>query len=326
MDVPFVSVIVATRDRAALLAETLDALSAQRWPRDRFEVLVADNRSTDATAAVIRERERRPGAPSIRYLYVAEAGKSAAVNRALSQARGDVLAFTDDDVVPEPTWIEQLARAFAETGADFAAGRILPRWERLPPAWVSPALYGVLAVPDNGEARLMVGRDENGGVMPIGANMAVRRAVVDRIGGLRQDLGKLEGTLRTGEDHEFFLRMLEAGCRGVYEPGALVRHWVPGARLTRGYFRRWLYQNGRDVARLEAAYLKTVRRLLGVPRYLWRQAALDAISSVRALFARDEPRRFASFVRLIWFGGYVREVWFGRSAVHHQSLQLAEER
>ena len=195
--------------------------------------------------------------------------------------------------------------ALDDSGADFAAGRIVPQWETPPPRWLSPPLYGVLAIPDNGAKRLAISRDANQ-IMPIGASMALRRRVVDRLGGLRGDLGKLDGTLRTGEDHEFFLRMLGAGCRGVYEPDAIVHHWVPSSRLERNYFRRWLYQNGQDVARLERAYLPAMPRLFGVPRYLWRQALVDAARAVRAAIAFDEPARVASLMRVVWFAGYLR--------------------
>ena len=73
-------------------------------------------------------------------------------------------------------------------------------------------------------------------VMPIGANMAIRRHVLDRIGGWNPDLGKLKNTLRTGEDHEFALRLLAAGFAGVYEPEASVLHRVPADRLRLSYF------------------------------------------------------------------------------------------
>ena len=63
--------------------------------------------------------------------------------------------------------------------------------------------------------------------MPIGANMAIRRSVVERVGGWNPALGKLDGTLRTGEDHEFALKMFDAGLVGVYEPRAEVAHRVP---------------------------------------------------------------------------------------------------
>lgn len=307
---PTFSIVIATKNRAALLAETLDALVGQQWPRDRFEILVADNGSTDNTLLTVERAATSKGAPRIAYRFIPTPGKSHAVNALLKEVSADIIGLTDDDVLPEPTWLQSLASSFEETGADFVAGRILPRWEADPPHWLSAPLYGVLAVPDNGEQRLTLGPGNDGGhIIPVGANMAVRTAVVRSIGGLRHDLGKLSGTLRTGEDHEFFLRMLAKGYRGVYEPSALVRHFVPRERLERSYFRRWLYQNGQDVSRLEAAHVGGVRRLLGVPRYLWRQAAGDAVTMVKAGVAGDSRGRFAASTRLIWFGGYIRDSW-----------------
>jgi len=212
--------------------------------------------------------------------------------------------------------VSRLVAAADETGADFVAGRIQPIWETHPPSWMSPALYGVLAIPDNGDERLAMTRGVNEQVGLIGANMAVRASVVRRLGGLHPDLGKLEGSLRTGEDHEFFLRMIHAGYRGVYEPAALVRHWVPRERLEPSYFRRWLYQNGRDVSRLETAHVASMRQLFGVPRYLWRQAAGDLWSAARATVAGDRATRFAALVRVVWFGGYLREAWLGGTPRH----------
>jgi len=307
------SVVIATRNRQALLAETLQALSAQDWPADAFEVIVADNGSNDETAAVVAEAARRRGAPLLRYLFVPEPGKSTAVNQALPLANGDFIAFTDDDVRPERDWLTRFAAAFAETRADFVAGRVRPAWEATPPDWVSPAVYGVIAVPENGDSRLDITAG-HAQVVPIGANMAVRRSVIGHIGGLRVDLGKLEGSLRTGEDHEFFLRMLHAGFRGIYEPTAVVHHRVGTERMDRGYFRRWLHQNGRDVARLDHVYSRRgVSRLLGVPRYLWRQAVFDSVDAAGAALRGDRAVQFGSSGRLIWFAGYVRETWFGRS-------------
>jgi len=191
-------------------------------------------------------------------------------------------------------------------------GRIRPRWETPPPPWVSPRLYGVLAVPDNGPHRFEIGPGLNEHAMPIGANMAVRADVVRRIGGWRADLGKLRQTLRSGEDHEFYLRMLRAGMRGVYEPRASVAHFVPAERLRRAYFLRWLHDNGRTVSMIEREFPTTSRYLLGVPGYLWRQAASELARLGRALAGRQAAERFASLTRLLWFVGYVRGAWQGR--------------
>jgi cellulose synthase/poly-beta-1,6-N-acetylglucosamine synthase-like glycosyltransferase len=259
----------------------------------------------------------------VRYVRDEQPGNSAAVNQALALASGDLIALTDDDVRPEPDWLRRLAAAFDETAAHFVAGRIRPIWEAPPPAFVSPAVYGVLAIPENGDRRLALTVDAQP-VVPIGANMAVRRSVIEAIGGLHTDLGKLDGSLRTGEDHEFFLRMLHAGFSGVYEPAAVVHHRVGPERLYRGYFRRWLYQNGRDVARLERAYRpRGVTWLLRAPRYRWRQVLRDAIGAIRAALRGDGAARFGASTRLIWFAGYVREAWFGRPDPLHAQEESA---
>jgi glucosyl-dolichyl phosphate glucuronosyltransferase len=312
-DVLRCSVVIATYNRAPLLAETLEALGRQRY-RHRFEIVVADNGSADDTRAVVERIQRRSAQPIIRYLNVETPGKSHALNAAMDMASGQTIALTDDDVVPEPEWLESLARAFAETGADFVAGRILPRWESPPPPWMSPALYGVLAVPDGGDHRLSIDAASSA-IMPIGANMAVRRAAIDAIGRWRTDLGKLRGTLRTGEDHEFFLRLLAAGRRGVYEPAARVHHLVPRERLRRGYFRRWFAQNGADVAAIDRAGPAPLPRVLRIPRYLWREAARDALALAGAALRGDPAGTFARFTRLVWLGGYVRAAWSARPPV-----------
>ena len=311
-----ISVIIATHNRSVLLARTLDAIARQRWPRESMEVIVADNRSTDDTPAVV-EAARAAGLP-VRYLFEQRPGKSHAVNAALALAQGDLIAFTDDDVQPEAEWLGALAHAVDQTGVDFVAGRILPIWECSPPDWMSPALHGVLAVPDNGTAPQPIAAGTSG-VMPIGANMAVRSDVIAKVGGLRTDLGKLEGSLRTGEDHEFFLRLIHGGYRGTYEPSALVRHLVPASRLRRGYFARWLFQNGSDVARVEGSFASPIPRLLGVPRYMWRRAGTDIVTTVASLTV-GSAERFASALRVLWFVGYVRESWLGGAATKKPTL------
>jgi glycosyltransferase involved in cell wall biosynthesis len=317
-----VSIVIATRNRQGLLAQTLDALRRQTWPADRLEIVIADNGSTDGTAAMLAAVASRTAHPRFQVVSVDRPGKSYAVNAGLARARGDIVVLTDDDVLPAPEWVARIVSALEETGADFLAGRVLPLWETAPPGWMSPALHGVLAIPDNGPARRPIALGDST-VVPIGANMALRASVVRRIGGLREDLGKLEGSLRTGEDHEFFLRMLHAGFVGVYEPSAVVHHLVPASRLRPAYFHRWLHQNGRDVARVQAVYAEPVHRLFGIPRYLWREAAASLYAAASATIAGDRRRSMAASVRVSWIAGYVRESWFGARAARRSPLRLA---
>ena len=304
-----ISVIVATHNRRLLLERTLEALAAQQPVPGGLEILVVDNASTDGTSAAVQALARRSSGHPVRLLHEARPGKSFAVNTGVAAARGELLAFTADDVVPSPGWLSAVTGAMEETGADFCVGRIRPLWEAPPPAWISPALYGVLAIPDNGAERLIIRRGSNEHAMPIGANMAVRRAVLDRLGGWRPELGKLRHTLRSGEDHELYLRMLHAGLSGVYEPAAIVEHLVPANRLHRAYFLRWLHDNGRIVAGIERVYPPEAAKLFGVPRYLWREAAADLGHLVAALRPGRAAQRFARTTRLAWFAGYLRGAW-----------------
>jgi glucosyl-dolichyl phosphate glucuronosyltransferase len=303
-----ISVVIASRNRAPLLASTLAALERQDWPGCPFEIVVVDNASTDDTARVIDEAVSRRRVP-VMGLREDRPGKSHALNTAMAHARGDILVLTDDDVLPSRGWLATYRQAMDETGADYAAGRILPLWEAPPPRWLSPALYGVLAIPDGGTRRLSLAAGRNDQIMPIGANMAVRRHVIDRVGGWNPRLGKLEGTLRTGEDHEFALKMREAGLSGIYEPDALVHHRVPGDRLRLAYFWRWFCDNGAMQAALERGYPQAVPHLLDVPRYLWREALVDVGSLAGALVTLNAPRATAAVMRLGWFLRYVRERW-----------------
>jgi glycosyltransferase involved in cell wall biosynthesis len=303
-----ISVLIATRNRAPLLAATLDALAAQQWPGCPYEVLVVDNGSTDATGTVVEAAAAGSAAPVL-YRQEPRPGKSHALNTAVLHARGDLLVLTDDDVLPGPGWLAAYARAFENPALDFAAGRILPLWEAPPPHWMSPALYGVLAISDGGTVRLPLGKRLNDHIMPIGANMAIRRQVIDRVGGWNPSLGKLLNTLRTGEDHEFSLKMAEAGLRGTYEPDAWVRHRVPADRLTRAYFRRWFFDNGTIVAGFEPRFPTTTHYVVGVPRYLWRQALASCASVIKGVANRDPKRIAAGEMRVLWFAGYVWGRW-----------------
>jgi glycosyltransferase involved in cell wall biosynthesis len=318
-----ISVIIATHNRAALLASTLEALAGQEPVGRPFEIVVVDNASTDETPAVVREAASRTAGPVV-YLREDRAGKSHAMNTAVAHARGDLLVMTDDDVVPCPGWLAAYAAAFDETGADYAVGRILPLWEATPPGWLSPKLYGVLAIPDGGTRRLRIGSDHNDQIMPLGANMAVRRHVVDRIGGWNPTLGKLQGTLRTGEDHEFALRMADAGFTGVYEPAAYVHHRVPADRLRLAYFHRWFYDNGIVQCSLDREYPRTSRYLMNIPRYLWRQVLMDAALMARGIVTLDAGRVVAGEMRLAWFAGYIRGCWDRWRAGHSPRLNTSE--
>jgi GT2 family glycosyltransferase len=268
-----VNVIIATFNRAALLDECLECLGRQRFI-EGDEVLIVDNGSTDSTAAVIARHQRSFAVP-LRHLEERRPGKSVALTRALGLANGDILAFTDDDVNVGDGWLDELRGAMASGEAALIGGRVEPRWERRPPRWLQPvagagAGYGRLAAPlallDYGPEPL-----ELGPRTAIGANLAVRHDVIRQVGGFAPHLGKLRGTLLSGEDHELCRRVQAAGFKTMYWPSAVVSHWVPASRMRLPYVLRWFFWSGITNALLDGAAGQRTPALLGVPRYLVRR-------------------------------------------------------
>jgi glucosyl-dolichyl phosphate glucuronosyltransferase len=245
-----ISVVIATHNRASLLRATLDRLGTQAFaPGD--EVIVVDNASTDATAQVIAEAAERFPVPLYRRSDLSP-GKAPALNAAIASACGDVLALTDDDVLVGHDWIAIIRRLFEDPSVALVGGRVDPHWQRAAPAWLQfeeDGRYGAMSSP---LALLHYGDAQNlGERTAVGANMAVRRAVFESLGGFAPNLGKRRGTLLGGEDHDLCHRAVNAGYHCEYRPELRVQHWVPIERTRLRYFLRWFFWSGITQAVIE---------------------------------------------------------------------------
>ena len=218
-----VTVAVCTRDRPEDLAACLDSI--ERSGYGEFEILVVDNAPSSEAARLLVER--RGG--RVRYVREPRPGLDWARNRAISEARGDIIAFTDDDVSVDPAWIGALVAAFgADETVAAVTGLVLPA-ELETEAQVLFERYRGFGrgfaprrvAPESREA--LARRYGAAGDYGTGANMAFRRSLFDRIGGFDPALGAGTRT-RGGDDLDMFFRVLKEGHVLVYEPRALVRH------------------------------------------------------------------------------------------------------
>jgi hypothetical protein len=150
--------------------------------------------------------------------------------------------------------------------------------------------------------------------VPLGANMAVRRTLIDRIGGFSPRLGRSSGTQILGQEvPEFLARARAVNSRGRYVPGMVVRHHVPAQRLTKTYFRRWWYGKGRSRAALERLQpitelgidLNRVPHVLRTPRFMWRGAAEAMCGWADATLRFDREDQFKHEAMLCYFVGYL---------------------
>jgi glycosyltransferase involved in cell wall biosynthesis len=200
---PDVSVVVCTRNRPELLAGSLAALQPVR---SHSEVVVVDSASsTNATALVAADA-------GIRVVRVEQPGLSRARNAGVMATSGEVVAFTDDDCLPRPGWVEGLAAAFANPSAGVVMGRLVPEHAR-----------GAVPADDPGDEAFMFHAGTDVDKLGAGANMAFRRSALAEVGGFDESLGA-GSLLRAGEDHDAIWRVLRAGWSGRYEPAALVAH------------------------------------------------------------------------------------------------------
>jgi glycosyltransferase involved in cell wall biosynthesis len=276
LELPPMSVVVCTRDRAASLRTCLTSLARLDYPN--FEVVVVDNASaTDETARVAAEarvrlvREERPGLDWAR-------------NRGVEAASHDLIAMTDDDVRVDGGWLRAVAAAFAEPDIGLVTGLVAPAELDTEAQLIFEYHYGGMGKglvgrrwdPDRTDWVALLGSHHLG----VGANMAFRRAVWARLRGF--DTGLDVGTpSRGGGDLDFFHRVLVAGVAARYEPRALV--WHAHRRELNGLARQ-LRDNGRAFA-----------------VYLMTQGA--AVGERPGAVSRGRVARYATSIWLRWLLG-----------------------
>jgi cellulose synthase/poly-beta-1,6-N-acetylglucosamine synthase-like glycosyltransferase len=235
------SVIVATRDRPAALARCLRALARLDQPPGGFEVVVIDDGGRAPLAPALDAVARRLDVALIRR--TCPGGPATARNAGAAQARGRVLAFTDDDCRPEPGWLCALARRLANAPGAAAGGRTLSglpgnRWAAASQA-VEDAVYA------------HVNRDFSDARFFAAKNLAVPAAKFAAVGGF-------DAAFCISEDRDFCRRWRSSGRRLVYVPDALVHHDNP--RDAHAFWRQHVGY-GRGAHRYHAVHRRRRRAL-----------------------------------------------------------------
>ena len=234
-----VTVAIPTYNRADFLRQTLAGLVAQQFPRDHFEILVLDNNSTDHTRAVVAEFASAHPAP--RYLLETHQGLDYARNRAIAEARGDIIVFGDDDILVQPHWLARMtAPLLADSSQRIGAvgGEVIPIFPDGLPPWVAEWHAPLAFRPDLGplEARHS----------PMGANLAFPRRIFAQLGLFHTALDRAAGNYFSGGDSEMIRRVRAAGLEVWFAPGAAVQHQMPASRTTFRYASRHAFDSARS--------------------------------------------------------------------------------
>jgi cellulose synthase/poly-beta-1,6-N-acetylglucosamine synthase-like glycosyltransferase len=280
---PRVSVVVPVLNAAAEIDRLLHSLEALDYPADRLQIVVVDNGSTDGTPAAVT---RHPGV----HFYLEHRVRSsyAARNRGIRAARGSWVAFTDSDCVATPDWLRRLLSPPIPDEVGAVAGEIEALEDRTPVQRLTER-FGIM--------RHAVTLPHKGLPCFSTANVAIRRDLLELLGGFRDDV-------RFFGDMELSWRMqIAAGVSILFRPEAVVRH---RHRRTLGELWRQGSQHGRGVAFMKRTFPDRYRidpreqlRRLGSIVHSAGRAALPGIGSGDA----DRDRWFTPFFLAVWYGG-----------------------
>jgi glycosyltransferase involved in cell wall biosynthesis len=262
-----VTVAICTWNRAALLDQTLARMRELRIPDGHtWELLVVNNNSTDNTDEVIdKHSDHLP----VQRLLETRQGLSNARNRVLTHTRGDLLLWTDDDVLVDPDWlVSYVETANSNPNAGYFGGTVEPWFETEPPRWVNrnlDLLQGPFALRNLGNGiRPFVDRET-----PFGANMAFRTA---ELRGFEFDprLGRVGTGMLSGDETSLIDRLKAEGRTGIWIGPAKVRHFIPTVRMTSEYIWKFFHGLGRT-RQLLSPYNRDVPLVGSGPRWIWRR-------------------------------------------------------
>ena len=318
------SIVIPTFNRAEDLRGTLDSLAGLRTA-SAWEVIVADNNSTDDTREVVAAAARTFTA-ELRYVFEREQGRSAALNTGIALARGEIIVTTDDDVRVAPEWLDTAGEALESLGCDYVGGRVLPIWGAPRPDWIPDhggKQWAVIALLDYGPDPIPFFTLAHR--VPIGVNMAFRREAFARAGLWDNRVGRKKGTLLGQEVREWMMRARTAGLTGYYAPAMVVRHMIQRERLQKKYFRRWYYWNGVSRALLyrhswidmqapESTDLdfSRVPHVFGVPRFFYKKVLREIGRAIASAWRGDKVAAFDAELWLFFFAGVLRQRWRDR--------------
>lgn len=249
---PYVTVAIPTYNRSAFLRQTLEGLTRQQPVTGGVEIIVIDNNSRDDTRTVVEGFSRASLAP--RYMLETQQGLDHARNRAVQEAKGEILILADDDILMEPDWVTQLVAPFRSDSKHTIAavgGEVIPVFPDGLPAWVaewhSPLAFRADVGPLTAQQS------------PMGANLAFRKSVFERHGLFSTTLDRKGSALFSGGETEMLNRLRQAGLEVWFAPAAKVQHQMPASRTTFRYAARHAFDSARsrvvDRGRTSIGYL-----------------------------------------------------------------------
>ena len=285
-----ISVLLATYNGRDTLPLTLDALCRVESPPGGWKLIIIDNGSTDGSGDLIQSYSKLL---PLTYIIEPQRGKNNALNTGIGVTEGELIVFTDDDVIPDAQWLIRYHRlATRYPNCDIFCGKIEPYWIQPPPNWILQCVplgpVYTLTDPEQHEGPV-------GASLVWGPNMAIRRYIFQQGHRFSGSMGP-DGSsyYAQGGEVEFVNRLESAGHRCWFDPTIVVRHIIPPHHMTESWILNRAIRFGRGEYRLrQTAPDREVARILGYPRWMIRALIVQLIRVAWLRIAGDRCDLFA---------------------------------
>jgi glycosyltransferase involved in cell wall biosynthesis len=232
---PLISVLVCTYNRAELLGGALQSLVVQTLHKSRYEVIIVDNNSTDATHEIARDYAGRYD--NFKVIREDRQGKSYACNTGIAAARGKYIAFMDDDAKASPDWVERILSFISRRPEVVAFGGPYKSFSLVElPKWYKES-YGSWTL---GDVEIPIAETE----WINGTNMVFRRTLLLELGGFNENMGMTGKEIAYGADTEIFRRIKEKRLPVYYVPDMVVEHLIADYKMSLRWMLMSYYRNG----------------------------------------------------------------------------------
>jgi glycosyltransferase involved in cell wall biosynthesis len=236
MSYPYkISAVICSYNRARFIIKAVESIFAQDVDKAMYEVIVVDNNSTDNTLEVLQQFKTEHPDYNFRFYTETNQGVAHTRTRCAKEAKGELIAYLDDDSMAQPGWLSTTIRFFDEHPEVYSTGgKITPYFLTGIPNWYSKYFFGLVGNFDQGPKEKQL----TGARYPCGANMAFRKKVFDEIGYFNTDLGRKGTGLLANEEKDIYLRILAHGKKVFYLPQVEVLHAVESNKFDKNYVRR----------------------------------------------------------------------------------------
>jgi len=243
-----ISVIIPTFSRENLLEIAVKSIIQQNFPNNQYEILVIDNASTDSRKALIEKIIKIYPTSNVRYINESIPGLLSGRHRGVFEAIGELLVFIDEDVEADRGLLAAISNSFKKPNIHLVGGRCLPKYEIEPPKWLKYMWFKSIEMKHCGYLSLIdMGRREKR-IDPYyvwGLNFSIRKAILIELGGFHPDsypkhIQKFQGD----GDGGLTLKLKEKGYEALYQPKALVYHYISSERMSVTYFEQRMFYQG----------------------------------------------------------------------------------